>query len=76
MKLAFCFILALTSLMADAGKPLYSTHPYTGPHPKIIRKQKAPNVRSGSMAPNPQGFGPARKCGGCANSAARQPKGH
>ena len=76
MKLAFCFILTLTSLMAAEGRALYATRPYTGQHPKIIRKQKAPNIRSGSVAPNPQGFGPARKCGACANRATRQQNTH
>jgi len=76
MKLAFCFVLAVTSLMAAEGRALYATHPYTGQHPKIVRKRKAPNVRSGSVSPNPQGFGPARKCGACANTATRQGKSH
>lgn len=77
MKLALCFVLALSPLMAAAGgKALYATHPYTGQHPKIVRKRPAPNVRTGRTAPNASGFGPARKCGACANTATRQEKGH
>ena len=72
MKLAFCFVLALTPLMAANGKALYATQPYKGQQTKIIRKtHKAQNVRTGSYAGNPQGFGPVRQCGACRTNAAR-----
>lgn len=77
MKLAICFALALTPLMAANGKALYATQSYKGNQTKIIRKQhKGQNVRTGSYAGNPQGIRKGPQCGACRTSAVRGTAAH
>lgn len=77
MKLALCFVLALTPLMAANGKALYAVQPYKRPQTKIVRKNhKKQNIRTGQYTGNVQGIRRGPQCGACRTSAVTGSAAH